>query len=255
MMKEARNKWQRRPLATLRAALRCLFTSHELRFPGDARLARGQARALRPSFLNLRVPLALCVVLTLTACAGSATRAPIEARDGQPSAAASADEPAVPAATRQPPTVIATPIDLPEPAVPVPVPEEFEDDEVEGSASEQLALAHPPAPREPSRNPAAQSLLDAATQAAARGEWERAQAALERAVKVAPDDAALWRQLAYTQYRRGEFNQALEIAQRALRVDPTPPAAAASWRLIAEIESARGNASAASAARAKSLQR
>ena len=204
---------------------------------------------------NLRMPLAMGVLLALTACAGSATRAPIEARDEQP-AAASGDAPAVSATTtRQRPAVVATPVDLPVPAIPVEVPEEFASDDATGDAGEQLALAHAPAALEPPRNRAAQSLLDAATQAAARGEWERAQAALERAVKVSPDDAALWRQLAYTQYRRGEFGQAIEIAQRALRVDPAPPAATETWRLIADIESARGNQSAAAAARSKSLQR
>jgi len=203
--------------------------------------------------MNQRIPLAVCVLLALTACADSPTRAPIEARDEQ-TAAALGDQPSVPTAASERPAVIATPVDLPVPAIPVQVPEEFEVDDARSSAREQLALVHVPAALEPPRNAAAQSLLDAATQAAARGEWERAQAALERAVKVSPDDAALWRQLAYTQYRRGEFGQALEVAQRALRVDPAPSAAAESWRLIAEIESARGNVSAAAAARAKSLQ-
>jgi len=202
---------------------------------------------------NLRTPLAVCALLALTACAGSGTRAPIEARGEQP-AAASGGEPDEPAAAFQRPAVIATPVDLPVPSTPVQVPDEIDSEDGTSMAGEQLALAHAPAALEPPRNPAAQSLLDAATQAAARGEWERAQAALERAVKVAPDDAALWRQLAYTQYRRGEFGQAIEIAQRALRVDPAPAAATQTWRLIAEIESARGNGSAAAAARAKSLQ-
>lgn len=201
----------------------------------------------------MRISFAVCVLLALSACAGSATRAPIEVRDGQPTTAPR-DLPDEPAAASQRPAVIATPVELPVPGVPVQVPAETEDDDGLYGASEQLALAHAPAALEPPRNPAAQTLLDAATQAAARGEWERAQAALERAVKVSPDDAALWHQLAYTQYRRGEFGQALEIAQRALQVDPARPAASETWRLIADIETARGNAPAAAAARAKSLQ-
>ncbi|MEQ8659987.1 MAG: tetratricopeptide repeat protein, partial [Gammaproteobacteria bacterium] len=108
------------------------------------------------------------------------------------------------------------------------------------AAAARLALATP------ARGGAAQSLLTAAVQAAAAGEWDRAQAALERAVRLAPQDAELWRQLAYTHYRAGDLEQAAAHAGRAVALAPDD---SAGWQLIADIESARGNAAAAARAR------
>ncbi len=109
-----------------------------------------------------------------------------------------------------------------------------------GPDDEQLARAESPATMLPPANPAVQSLLDQAREASARGEWERAQAALERALKLSPDNAAVWTQLAYTHLHRGELEQAQELAERAQvlssaagQQDPLI------WQLIAEIEAAR----------------
>jgi|GEM_PF-3249080 Flp pilus assembly protein TadD len=101
------------------------------------------------------------------------------------------------------------------------------------------------------RDPATQSLLVAAMQAATQGEWERAQATLERAVKLSPTDNGLWRQLAYTHYRRGDSEQALVIAERSLALSDSRAERVESWNLIADIETARGNHEAARKARAE----
>ena len=102
------------------------------------------------------------------------------------------------------------------------------------------------------QNVAVQSLVAAAMQLAGRGEWDRAQAALERALKLSPNDSSLWTQLAFTHYRRGTLKQAEELAQRALSLASARPGEqAAALRLIADIETAQGNSVQAASARRK----
>ncbi|MEE2983396.1 MAG: tetratricopeptide repeat protein [Pseudomonadota bacterium] len=102
------------------------------------------------------------------------------------------------------------------------------------------------------QNVAVQSLVAAAMQLAGRGEWDRAQAALERALKLSPNDSSLWTQLAFTHYRRGTLKQAEELAQRALSLASARPGEqAAALRLIADIETAQGKSVQAASARRK----
>ena len=102
------------------------------------------------------------------------------------------------------------------------------------------------------QNVAVQSLVAAAMQLAGRGEWDRAQAALERALKLSPNDSSLWTQLAFTHYRQGTLKQAEELAQRALSLASARPGEqAAALRLIADIETAQGNSVQAASARRK----
>lgn len=122
-------------------------------------------------------------------------------------------------------------------------------------STQQLALAEDPSPAIAPSNAAVQTLLAAAMQAATRDDWDRAQAALERAIKMAPGDSNLWTQLAYTHLRQGEFDQAGELAQRALSLSSVQRSdKAAVWRLIADVESARGNANEAADARRKAVR-
>lgn len=110
-----------------------------------------------------------------------------------------------------------------------------------------------PAPVEPQPQFSApvQSLVNAARQSAREGNWDRAQAALERAVKLAPSKSLLWQQLAYTHMHTGQLDRAREVAQRALTLAVADGRENVSaWKLIAEIEHARGNAAAAAAAQA-----
>lgn len=163
-------------------------------------------------------------------CAGTGgVSAPIEDRD---KSATSAKAPA--AATAAAPAVRTIPLPALPPERPTVMPLE------PGPETEQLARAEPPAALLPPANPAVQSLLDQARQASARGDWDLAQSALERALKLSPDDASVWTQLAYTHFRRGELQQAQELAERALVLSSAAGAEdPAIWRLIAEIEAAR----------------
>ena len=120
---------------------------------------------------------------------------------------------------------------------------------------EEPAPSSPPAPAPveppPQFTPPVQSLVNAARQSAREGNWDRAQAALERAVKLAPSKSLLWQQLAYTHMHTGQLDRAREVAQRALTLAAADGRENVSaWKLIAEIEQARGNATAAAAAQA-----
>jgi Flp pilus assembly protein TadD len=187
----------------------------------------------RASRLLKLLALLLALVL-LNGCAGSGTRtvgAPIDDRSRR---------------TEQPQAT--APESKPAPAL-------KEGDSI-AAPVERLALANKPANAMRKRDPATRSLLVTAMDAATHGEWERAQAALERAVKLSPTDSGLWRQLAYTHYRRGDFEQALVIAQRALSLTAGETTATSeSWNLIADIENARGNAADARIARQRALLR
>lgn len=107
---------------------------------------------------------------------------------------------------------------------------------------EQLARLHAPEVVTKPRLPAATQLLAAARQASASGDYQKAMAALERGLKLAPRDHELWQQLAYTHYQSGDLDQAFALAQRALSLTAlNSPRRADSWRLISAIERARGD--------------
>lgn len=197
--------------------------------------------------LDARIGVLLLAGL-ISACAGGGTRAPVEERTREGAAPTTAAPAAPAAAVREADTGRRSGViveALPEAASPrlEPLPDDAGEAVVDGDAgAQQLALAAP------ARDSATQSLLGAAVQAAAAGEWDRAQAALERAVKLSPQDAELWRQLAYTHYREGDLAQAAAHAERAVALAPE---SAAGWALVADIETARGNAAAAERARRK----
>ncbi len=107
----------------------------------------------------------------------------------------------------------------------------------------------------PAFSPAVQSLVTAANTATAQHNWDRAQAALERAVKLAPSKSSLWQQLAYTQLQSGNLERAREVAQRALSLAAADGREdVAAWRLFGDIEQARGDVSAAQLARANAAR-
>ena len=74
------------------------------------------------------------------------------------------------------------------------------------SSSEGIALTS---------NPAVASLSALANQAVSKKDWEKAKSALERALKITPGDASIWRRLAYCYHQTGNYEQALAQAQRA----------------------------------------
>ncbi len=185
--------------------------------------------------------LLLLLALLLSGCAGSDTRgngAPIEDRGVEQVEPGPASAPPAPASARAPAPATAPEAEVGNAAKGAP----------RTAPATQIALA--PRPRPPAAHPATLPLRAAAAQAAERGDWQRAQAALERALKLDPRDHALWQQLAYTHFREGDLDQAIGFAERALslaegqKIDIRP-----SLNLIADIESARGNPAASKRAR------
>ena len=110
-------------------------------------------------------------------------------------------------------------------------------------------------PAPPALSPAVQSLVTAANTAAAERNWDRAQAALERAVKLAPAKSSVWRQLAAVHLQSGNPERAREVVQRALSLAAADGREnVAAWRLLGDIEQARGDAGAAQLARANATR-
>ena len=107
----------------------------------------------------------------------------------------------------------------------------------------------------PALSPAVQSLVTAANTAAAERNWDRAQAALERAVKLAPAKSSVWRQLAAVHLQSGNPELAREVVQRALSLAAADGREnVAAWRLLGDIEQARGDTGAAQLARANAAR-
>lgn len=177
----------------------------------------------------------LCGLLLIVGCAGGPPRdaAPVETRRPEPAAAPAA------AATVAPERVVPPPAPAPEIDEPV--------------APEPGAAPEPGVAPVRERAGAVQSLLAAAAAARTRGELDRAQAALERALRLAPGDYEIWYRLARVHYQQGDFDQALQLARRTLSLSPPLAAASAAWRLIADSHAALGADDAARAARRRAV--
>jgi tetratricopeptide (TPR) repeat protein len=88
-------------------------------------------------------------------------------------------------------------------------------------------------------------LVEEARQARQRGELDRARDVWTRAVQAAPESGFMYRELAGVERQLGRLDDARAHAQTAIRLDDRD---AAAHVLVAEIESARGDANAALAA-------
>jgi len=108
-----------------------------------------------------------------------------------------------------------------------------------------------PRREEPATPPAALALADRAETARADGELDRAAQQLERALRIAPRDAALWHRMAAVRLEQGRHQQAERMAQRSLQLDGDGDRALAleNWRVIAAAREARGDDAGAAAAR------
>jgi tetratricopeptide (TPR) repeat protein len=63
--------------------------------------------------------------------------------------------------------------------------------------------------------PAVQSLVDSARAASAEGRFDDAAADLERALRLQPENAVLWRELALVRRDQGQWDQAVSLALRS----------------------------------------
>lgn len=74
----------------------------------------------------------------------------------------------------------------------------------------------PPKPGEPDTRAAYQPLLDRADQLREKGDFEQALALLERALRIDADNAQVYLELARTHRARGDYAQARATAERGL---------------------------------------
>ncbi len=120
-----------------------------------------------------------------------------------------------------------------------------------GAAPARGELAVPPGAATGPRA-AVVALVDDAGRQERGGHLGAAAASLERALRIAPADASLWRRLARLRLQQGRFGQAEQLARRALLAAGSDrAAAAAAWRIVAAARSARGDDSGARRAQAR----
>lgn len=98
----------------------------------------------------------------------------------------------------------------PEPVEPAEAPEPEVEETPEPAAE--------PEPERPGIPDAVLALVADAREAANAGDYDQAAAYLERAVRISPDLAPLWQNLAVVRFQQGDFAQAEQMARRSIRL-------------------------------------
>ncbi|GJM11484.1 MAG: hypothetical protein DHS20C11_37600 [Lysobacteraceae bacterium] len=107
----------------------------------------------------------------------------------------------------------------------------------------------------PLQSSAVETLIAQAEQQLAAGDLEAAERTVEEAIGLAPDDTALWQQLAEIRLRRGHYNEAISAAQHSYLHGPqVGPLCEKNWRTIAESQQLAGWADAAADSRQRAEQ-
>jgi tetratricopeptide (TPR) repeat protein len=106
-----------------------------------------------------------------------------------------------------------------------------------GAAGLPSAPAAPPSVAAPGRPPretagATQALLAQSRSARAAGNYPQANAAIERALRIAPDDASLWVELGEIELASGNQAQAATLARKALTLAANDSVTAADARKL-----------------------
>lgn len=115
------------------------------------------------------------------------------------------------------------------------------------SAPPPPAVAAPPPPvRAEAPPPAVVALVEQARQDRRRGDLERAAGRLERALRIQPDNARLWYELAVVRLEQGQPRLAEELAKKSLQLARGDvELQQRDWRLIAEARRRSGDAAGA----------
>ena len=102
--------------------------------------------------------------------------------------------------------------------------------------------ATPTASIEPPRDGTITALVTRANQQAAGGQYQAAAGSIERAIRITPDDAGLWYELARIRLRQGELDEAEELAVKSRSMAAGQAVLQArSWRLVAVVRQQRGD--------------
>ncbi len=100
-------------------------------------------------------------------------------------------------------------------------------------------------------SPALLALVDRAAEFTADGDLDDAAAALERALRLAPEEPELWYRLAVVRLAQGDLGAAETMAMRSLDRDDAGIWRRANWRLIAEARRQAGDRDGAREAEAR----
>ncbi len=95
------------------------------------------------------------------------------------------------------------------------------------------------------------SLLDKAADAVGSGNLDQAASALEQALRVEPNNASTWHDLAQVRMHQKQFNQAEAMAKKSINFAGSKSLKSRNWRLIAVARRAQGDESGAQEADAK----
>ena len=114
-------------------------------------------------------------------------------------------------------------------------------------------VALPPAEITPKGNQAVVALLDSAKQYVARSDWDKAAAALERAVRLEPKNAGIWHDLAQSRLQQRQYKQAEDLAAKSNSLAGNDrQVKSRNWKVISVSRRARGDDTGADAAEAQS---
>lgn len=100
-------------------------------------------------------------------------------------------------------------------------------------------------------SPALLALLDRAAAFSAAGDLDDAAAALERALRLAPEEPELWYRLAAVRFAQGDWVAAEAMALRSIDRDGSGVWRRANWQLIAEARRQAGDREGAREAEAR----
>lgn len=110
----------------------------------------------------------------------------------------------------------------------------------------------PPATINREGNPPVVALLDSAAGYVGKGEWDKAAASLERALRIEPRNAGIWHDLAQVRLQQRQYQQAESLAAKSNSLaGSNKDIKIRNWKLIAVSRRAAGNTSGADAAEAQ----
>ncbi len=201
--------------------------------------------------LTLRAMMALLLVLAVLAgCAGPTAT---QTRIPRPGPAEPPVRPSPPPDRAEPePEVQTMPLERGEVLRPQALPQP-EPMPPTSTAAAEAPVDEPARPA--SDNPVVVSLLARADDLAASGQLDRAAASVERGLRIAPKDAALWQRLARIRLQQGRYGQAESMAKKAIALARGRPGMIAdNWKIVAEARRARGDEAGARRALDKMLQ-
>lgn len=117
-------------------------------------------------------------------------------------------------------------------------------------------VVSPPAiePAPTTTKPVVLALLRESDQAITSGQYQNASQALERALRIEPQNALLWHRLAKLRVQQQQFHQAIQLASKSNTLSTDKQMRVANWLLIADAHERLGQVEKARAARDRANQ-